>query len=113
MDSMMTRRIVCPQLQDPGTARAAMRWALRFPGVLSAGVQHESRELVLTYDLRCTTLADIRRHLERGGVSCDASLIQRCHLLAVDHAERTQRVMRGIASRSAPTDLPLVALRST
>ena len=108
MDYLNTQRIVCPQLRDPSTAAAAARWALRLPGVLTARVQSECAELVLTYDLRATTLGAIRRHLERGGVSCDASLIQRCHLLAVDQTERARRAVLGVTDTGTRVDVPLI-----
>ncbi len=103
-----TQRVVCPQVADRADGLAAIRWVERLPGMMRAYTQRESTELVLTYDLRHLTLATIRRHLQRGGISCEASLIQRWHMLAVHRAERTVRALHGLSGTPATEDIPFV-----
>ena len=108
MEHVTTQRILCSHLQDASASAAALRWTERLPGMILARVQAETGELVVTYDLGRTTLAAIRRHLQRGGVACDGSLIQRCHLLRMNQRERTARRALGLEHTRPAADLPLI-----
>ena len=112
MKLLTTQRIVVSIARDAGTVRSTLEWTRRLDGVQTVRFQRESCELVVTYDLRRTTLASLRRHLMRGGVSCDTSLLQRCHLWAVDHAEALRRAEAGGLVLQAANDLPLIRAQS-
>lgn len=111
METHTTQRIAIAQARDSGAAQSAIRWASRLPGMMMVRFQQETGELVVTYDVRRATLAMIRRHLQRGGVACEASIIERFHLAAVDMAERALRRAAGLAPLAQFPDLPLVPLR--
>lgn len=111
MEHITTQRILIPHLRNGSAWDAALRWARRMPGMIAARRQTETGEIVVTYDLRTTTLSAIRHHLERGGVACDGSLIQRCHLFIADQRERAERRSLGLGRGHATPMVPLIPAR--
>ncbi len=111
MEHITKQRILIPHLRGDSAWDAAVRWVERMPGMIAARVQAETGELGVTYDLRTTTLSAVRHHLQRGGVACDGSLIQRCHLFLADQRERAERRALGLDRDHTIPHLPLIPAR--
>ena len=111
MDTRTVQRIRLPSAADPQAVDGAMRWAARLPGMIDVGFQPETGELIVTYDLRRTTLARVRQHLHRGGVVGEASFIERCNLLAIGQSEADWRRAANVPELPQFPEVPLVQLR--
>lgn len=108
MQTQTSQRIVLGHVQDHNAAHAVVRWARRLPGMISVSFQSETGELLVTYDVRWITLAWIRQHLQRGGIHCDGSLIERLHLAAVYRHEQGLRRAAGVPDTAEGPVIPLV-----